>query len=130
MFAIEVQSSFTATHALRLPNGDVEPLHEHNFQVTVKIAVDQLDDLETVADFHDIQAALNALLDHWRNKNLNDHEPFKTQVNPSAEQIAAYIGHGISQSLVVLDKEGARNLRLLEIRVTEAPNCLAIWSPD
>jgi 6-pyruvoyltetrahydropterin/6-carboxytetrahydropterin synthase len=129
MFAIEVSSTFSAAHALRLPNGKSEPLHGHDFRVTVKVACDILDELETVADFHDIEAALNTLLDYWRNQNLNKTEPFKTRVNPSAEQIAGYIGHVMSQGIHSLDPEGERKLRLVEVRVTEATNCLAIWAP-
>jgi 6-pyruvoyltetrahydropterin/6-carboxytetrahydropterin synthase len=130
MFSIEVQSSFSAAHALRLPNGGVEPLHGHDFQVTVKIAADKLNALETVVDFHDIEDALDAILLHWRNRNLNDIEPFKTRINPSAERIAEYIGHILRESLANLNGNDSRNLRLIHVRVTEASNCLAIWSPD
>jgi 6-pyruvoyltetrahydropterin/6-carboxytetrahydropterin synthase len=130
MFAIEVQSTFSAAHALRLPTGGLEPLHGHDFHVTVKIAADQLDSLETVADFHDIEDALNVILADWRNKNLNDLEPFKSRVNPSAERIAEHIGNRLAPALHAADIGHPRNLRLLEVRITEAPNCLAIWSPN
>ncbi|MGN6367823.1 MAG: 6-pyruvoyl trahydropterin synthase family protein [Phycisphaerae bacterium] len=128
MFAIEVQSTFSAAHALRLPDGALEPFHGHDFHVTVRIAADELDVLETVADFHDVEAALNAILTPWRNRNLNDLEPFRSRVNPSAERIAEQIGKHLSAALIAADKPNPRGLRLLEVRVTEAPNCAAIWT--
>ena len=92
MFAIEVQSTFSAAHALRLPDGAMEPFHGHDFHVAVRIAAEELDEMQTVADFHDVEAALNAIIAPWRNRNLNDLEPFRSKVNPSAERIAEQIG--------------------------------------
>ena len=130
MFAIEVQSTFSAAHALRLPNAAIEALHGHDFHVTVKIAADELDALETVVDFHDVQAALDTILTPWRNQNLNDLEPFQSRVNPSAERIAEQIGKQLSAALAIAAEPNPRRLRLLEVRITEAPNCLAIWTPN
>ncbi|HUO08767.1 MAG TPA: 6-carboxytetrahydropterin synthase [Phycisphaerae bacterium] len=130
MFAIEVQSTFSAAHALRLPDGRHEALHGHDFHVTVRIGADQLDALETVADFHDIHDALTVIVAPWRNRNLNDIEPFKTRVNPSAERIAEHIGIQLATALATADREHSRHLRLLEVRVTEAPQCVAIWRPE
>ncbi len=130
MFAIEVQSTFSAAHALRLPNGAIEPLHGHDFHVTVKIAAAELDALETVVDFHEVETALRSILAPWRNRNLNDLEPFRSKVNPSAERIAEQIGKQLSAELLTAGQPNPRRLRLLEVRITEAPNCLAIWTPD
>src|SRR3569623_342795 len=125
MFAIEVQRVFCAGHALRLPRGGVEPMHDHNFKVPVKIPCVQLDSLEIVIDFHPVEAALAAILEPWSNRNLNDIEPFKSKVNPSAERIAEQIGVGMMRAV-----EGARGVRVAEVRVTEAPGCIAIWIAD
>ena len=132
MFAIEVQRTFCAAHALRLPGGGVEPLHGHNFQVTVKLTCTTLDALETVTDFHPVENALAAILAPWNNANLNDIEPFRTTINPSAERIAEQIGQSMRRALQKIDPDGIqkRQLRLTEVRLTEAPNCLAIWIPE
>jgi 6-pyruvoyltetrahydropterin/6-carboxytetrahydropterin synthase len=132
MFAIEVQRTFCAAHALRLSGGGLEPLHGHNFHVTVKLTCAQLDALETVTDFHPVENALAGIIDAWNNGNLNDIEPFKTTVNPSAERIAEQIGHAMRRALGKIDADGIQNrqLRLAEVRLTEAPNCLALWISD
>jgi 6-pyruvoyltetrahydropterin/6-carboxytetrahydropterin synthase len=128
MFAIEVQSVFNASHALRLPDGTVENLHAHTFQVTVKIIANHLDALETVADFHVIESALGQLLRPWQYKSLNDLEPFKSSINPSAERIAEHIAQQLQPAIAELSGAAARGLALSEVRLTEAANCLAIWS--
>ncbi len=132
MFAIEVQSTFYASHALRLPAGDVEPAHSHAFTVTAKIIAQNLDPMETVLDFHDLQRLLAEILAPWSNQFLNNLEPFRSRVNPSAERIAEQIGQRLVESLrsTFPDEAAARALCLAEVRLTEAPGCLAIWSPD
>jgi 6-pyruvoyltetrahydropterin/6-carboxytetrahydropterin synthase len=135
MFAIEVQSRFSAAHALRLPDGSTEPLHGHDFQVTVKIAADKLDDIGTVIDFHLIEQCLEDIVQPWRNRNLNEIAPFNKYTNPSAERIAEHIGYDINTGLKTFafknmaQLSAERNVRLVEVRITEAPGCLAIWIP-
>jgi 6-pyruvoyltetrahydropterin/6-carboxytetrahydropterin synthase len=123
MFAVEVTTEFCAAHALRLPArlGDgLEPLHGHNWKVTVCIESLSLDDLETVIDFHIVESALNEIVGAWDSRNLNEIEPFASSVNPSAERIAERIGILLSQKLKRI---------VNQVRITEAPNCVAIWRP-
>ncbi len=130
MFAIEVQSSFSAAHALRLPGGALEPLHGHDFRITLRITATSLDAVDTVVDFHEIEAALELLISPWRNNNLNAIDPFRSTINPSAERIAEYLGRQILPILREIDPTNERNLKLREVRLTEAPGCLAVYLPD
>jgi len=123
MFAVEVTSSFHAEHALRMPGGNVESTHSHLFHVTVKLAAEQLDAAETVIDFHIVERLLGEILASWQNKNLNDLEPFRSQFNPTAERIAQQIGERLQAALA------AYCVRLMEVRLTEAPGCVAIFVP-
>lgn len=130
MFAVEVETFFCAAHALRLPGGGavgLEPAHGHNFQVTVRIACDRLDALETVVDFHVVEEILAAIVGPWKNRDLNAIEPFKSAVNPSAERIAEHIGRAVQSALAAMPDAAARGLRLIHARITEAPFCSALW---
>lgn len=130
MFAIEVQSVFCAAHALRLGNGETEPTHGHNFRVTVRLSCQRLDAMQTVVDFHDVERLLGQVLAPWTNQNLNMMEPFRVRINPSAERIAEQIGLQLQGLLTSLADAPVvtRGLRVLEVRVSEAPDCVAIWS--
>jgi 6-pyruvoyltetrahydropterin/6-carboxytetrahydropterin synthase len=130
MFAIEVQKTFTASHALRLPEGGAEPGHAHDFQVTVRIVAAHLDALQTVVDFHAVEKFVTGIVAPWQGRSLNDIEPFARTVNPSAERIAERIGKLLLAPLQSLEGEGDRGLRLVEVRVTEAPGCVGVWLAD
>ena len=129
MYAIELQTTFCAAHALHLPNGETEPLHGHNFNVTVRLTCQRLDALQTVMDFHEVERLLNQILAPWDNQNLNLMDPFRSRINPSAERIAEQIGGQLQGALNALPDSPAttRGLRVSEVRLTEAPHCLAIW---
>ncbi len=134
MYSIEVTTTFCAAHALRLPgNGTnpatVEPLHGHNFQVTVTLTAQKLDAVQVVADFHEIEHLLEAILTPWNNQNPNLIEPFRARINPSAERLAEQIGLQLQTALTQLpnDPTISRGLRVERVRLTEAPNCTAVW---
>ena len=128
MFAVEVQTTFSAAHALRLLPQGQEPLHGHNFHVTVRVAADHLDELETVVDFHVLQAGLDAIVGPWKNRNLNEIEPFNAAENPTAERIAELIGREMHGLLGGVAGSAKRHLRVVEVRVMEASDCTAMWT--
>ena len=119
-FAIEVETVFTATHQLRLPDGALEPRHGHDWHVTVRVASAQLDALETVMDFHILQGLLRNIVGPLRQQHLNTLPPFDAAVNPSAERVAEYIGRALARDIPA-------PARLAHVRVTEAPGCAALW---
>lgn len=129
MFAIEVTTTFQAEHALRLPGGGEEPRHAHDFHVAVQIEAEKLDALSTVVDFHLVERALEGIVAAWRGKCFNDIEPFASTVNPSAERVAERIARLLLAPIETFEGDADRGLRLVEVRITEAPGCLAIYRP-
>jgi 6-pyruvoyl-tetrahydropterin synthase len=129
MIAIEVESEFCAAHALRQGGGE-EPLHGHNFRVVARVTCGKLDGAQTVADFHLVEELLEEALGPWKDQNLNVLEPFSGKVNPSAERLAEGIGTALGRLLGERAGEEVtgRGLRVAEVRVTEAPGCVAIWT--
>lgn len=121
-YEITISKVFCASHALRLPDGTLEPVHGHNWPVEVTVGSDRLDALETVMDFHDLEAAVDAVIAPWQNRDLNQCPPFVQGDgdgwNPSAERVAEWIADRVSESL-------PGPVRLLSVRVGEAPGCFA-----
>jgi len=127
--SIEIESVFCAAHALRAGH-ETEALHGHNFHVTVRLTCQKLDGEQTVADFREVEGLLEQALAPWQNQNLNVLEPFRGRVNPSAERLAEQIGlrmQGLLEGLAD-DPVDGRGLRVAEVRLTEAPGCMAIWT--
>ncbi|MFW6033187.1 MAG: 6-pyruvoyl trahydropterin synthase family protein [Phycisphaeraceae bacterium] len=123
MYEIAIERTFTASHALRLPGGEMEPAHEHDWRVTLRIAASELDEIETVMDFHELERLLEAAIGPWRGTHLNEIPPFDSEVNPSAERVAERIGRTIQPEL-------PERVRLISASVTEAPGCEAWWRPE
>lgn len=125
MYQITVETTFAAAHAIRLPDGTLEPVHGHNWPVKVTVAADQLDDIETVCDFHVLQALVNDAIASWHNNDLNQCDPFTDnngglKINPTAERVAWAIAEKVRPGL-------PDNCRLESVSVGEAPGCTAIY---
>jgi 6-pyruvoyltetrahydropterin/6-carboxytetrahydropterin synthase len=119
-FAIEVETSFAAAHAIVL-GGVRERLHGHNWRVQVSVGGAALDGEELLCDFHAIEGMLAAAISPFRDGNLNETQPFD-RTNPTAEALARHVARELSNRLKVAEPR----IHLEWVRVTEAPNCIAV----
>lgn len=127
MFEITIKQTFSAAHALRLQDGSLEPLHGHNWAVEVAVAAEELDQIEVVMDFHDLERIVDGLIGPFRNGNLNGTAPFAgvgevLKINPTAERVAWWLGTQVAAQL-------PDRVRLTHVRVEEAPGCTATYQP-
>ena len=129
MYQITVSRIFSAAHAIRIYDGSLEPLHGHNWTVEVTVEASQLDAIEVVMDFHQLEKIVDELIEHVHNKNLNEIAPFgrgtdhgPSQVNPTAERVAWWLGTQITQAL-------PEHAHLASVRVGEASGCTATYRP-
>ncbi|MEM9915412.1 MAG: 6-carboxytetrahydropterin synthase [Planctomycetota bacterium] len=133
MYEATIEKTFSAAHALRLPDGSLEPLHGHDWLVKATVASEGLDAMDTVMDFHDLEQLVESRIGPWRNQNLNAVAPFSggaggedhahgLAINPSAERVAEQIAWTVSGGL-------PEHVWLKEISVGEAPGCVARYRP-
>ncbi len=92
--AITTTLFFRASHALRMYDGQLEDLHEHNWRVKLTVAAPRLDSIGVVMDFHDLTRRLEAIVELMREKSLNDLPTFAAE-NPSAENVAVHIARSL-----------------------------------
>ena len=97
-FRMKVVTEFAAAHLLRGYPGVCSRLHGHNWKVDVEVIAGELDEIGMGMDFRDIKAATNELIGALDHRNLNDIPPFD-EINPTAENISAYIFKGLSEKL-------------------------------
>lgn len=122
-YDITIAKIFAASHAIRLPDGSLEPIHGHNWPVEVTVTAKKLDEIECVMDFHVLEKSVDALMAQLHNKHVNDVGPFVgTKVNPTAERIAWWIGAQVAKTL-------PRGVKLVSVRIGEAPGCFATYRP-
>ncbi|HEY1921364.1 MAG TPA: 6-carboxytetrahydropterin synthase [Tepidisphaeraceae bacterium] len=118
-FEITTTRAFSASHQLRLYDGSLEPLHGHNWIVKITVAVEKLDSIGVVMDFHELERAADLIVVPMHNRHLNELPAFKT-LNPSAENVAIHVA-----SKLVLPS----GIRLVSVEVWETPENSAVYRP-
>jgi 6-pyruvoyltetrahydropterin/6-carboxytetrahydropterin synthase len=120
MYELSVQREFCAAHAIVI-GGRREPIHGHNWRVTIAVAGEILDEDGLLCDFHVVERQLDRVVAALHNRDLNTTPPFD-KLNPTAEHVARHIAQVVSPSL-------PPNVRLVRASVTEAPGCEATYRP-
>lgn len=142
MFELTTEHAFSAAHAIII-NGVMEPLHGHDWRVTVTVSGQSLDHDGLLVDFHAVHHDLVATTKPFQNTNLNEVEPFKPVgrggLNPTAENVARHIATQMGQLLETRygrepmtsgNASGRRpSVRIASVRVTEAVGCAATYFP-
>ena len=122
MYELIVERNFKATHALRLYDGAMESVHEHDWRVVVTVSSAGLDAIDVVVDFHALEGWLDGVIEPMCGACLNELKAFAS-CNPSAERVAERVAMGLGEKM----PEG---VRLVSVAVTEAPGCVAVYRPS
>ena len=94
MYEISEEAVFRAAHRLRQTQGEGERLHGHTWRVRAYVHAAALDDRGMVLDFADLASVLKSLAARFDGQYLNEVPPFD-DVNPTAENLAAWFGAGV-----------------------------------
>ncbi len=120
MFTIRVETHFQASHRLTLPDGSIEPAHEHDWLVTADASRRELDQMGLVISFQKLRAILDETVSDFNHTALDTIDYFQRN-NSSAENVAKCIYERLQNKL----PEG---VRLRSVRVVEEPGCSATFS--
>lgn len=118
-FQITSTREFAAAHQIRLYDGSLEPLHGHNWRVTVTVAADGLDAIGVVMDFHELDRQLEAIIRPMHNAHLNEQPAF-AQRNPTTEHVALHVADSLELS---------ERVRLVSVEVWETSGNSAVYRP-
>lgn len=117
MYEVRVQARFNALHQLRLYDGQMEPLHGHDWRVEAVFRGMQLDRIQVLIDFVSAEAQLREVIGPLNHGNLNDIAA-RQDANPSAEWVARYVHERLRERL-------GETCPLAAVYVEEAPGCIA-----
>ena len=98
MYEIKIKTDFSAAHNLREVGGKCESLHGHNFIVEVAVESKELNELGMVMDFRLLKEKTRGVLENLDHRYLNELPIFQ-DVNPSSENLAAYIFGELSRQI-------------------------------
>ena len=97
-YTLKIITDFASAHTLRDYPGACARMHGHNWKVEVEVTASELDAIGMGIDFRVIKQAARDIAERLDHRYLNDLEPF-AQINPTAENIAAYFHQELSEQL-------------------------------
>ncbi len=117
MFTVVVEITFSATHRVTLPNGTLEPPHDHAWLVRAHFSRPDLNRFGMVIDFETAQTRLRSVVADLEHRDLNEVSGLSVPT-PTAEVLAKYL----YDRLRALDQTTVRR-----VEVVETPGCLAVY---
>ena len=99
MFEVTVEAGFSSGHYLRHYRGKCENPHGHNYKVFVTLVGEELDEAGMLLDFKLLKQVMRPTVDYLDHRMINDLEPFVSEINPSAENLAKYFYQQTSTQL-------------------------------
>ena len=97
-YTLKILTDFASAHTLREYPGACARMHGHNWKVEVEVEATRLDEIGMGVDFKVTKQATREIAERLDHRYLNDLDPFK-EVNPTAENIAAYFHRELSGQL-------------------------------
>ena len=97
-YTLKILTDFASAHTLRDYPGACARMHGHNWKVETEVLASGLDETGMGVDFKVIKQATRDIAGRLDHRYLNDLEPF-TEINPTAENIAAYFYKELSAQL-------------------------------
>ena len=111
-YNLKIVTDFASAHTLRDYPGACSRMHGHNWKVEVEVLASALDKVGMGIDFKEIKKATKQVTAELDHRYLNEIKPFD-EINPTAENIAAYIYNGVSE-LVNNDRVQVTSVTLWE----------------
>ena len=97
-YTLKILTDFASAHTLRDYPGACSRMHGHNWKVELEVEATQLNEIGIAIDFKQMKKTANDVCDQLDHRYLNELEPF-TEINPTAENIAAYLYGEISKQI-------------------------------
>lgn len=97
-YTLKVVLDFASAHSLRDYPGNCSRMHGHNWKLETEVTASKLDDVGMALDFKIVRQAAREVADRLDHYYLNEIPPFD-EINPTAENIAAYFFRELSKIL-------------------------------
>ncbi|MFB6279226.1 MAG: 6-pyruvoyl tetrahydropterin synthase family protein [Salinibacter sp.] len=99
MYQLMVSRDFVAQHYLTVPNcGPENEWHSHHFEVEVLLEGEDLNQNGYLVDIVEVEDAIDALVDRYRDATLNDLMEFEG-LNPSIEHFSRIFCESLQEQL-------------------------------
>ena len=123
-FEVMIERNFSSAHQLRGYRGKCENLHGHNYKIEIYARGRELNHIGLLVDFVELKQAADDLVTYLDHKNLNELEPFVTEQNPSAENVARFCLEKLATKL------NDDRVEIYKVRCFETPTSVATYYVD
>jgi 6-pyruvoyltetrahydropterin/6-carboxytetrahydropterin synthase len=123
-FEVMIERNFSSAHQLRGYRGKCENLHGHNYKIEICARGRELNHIGLLVDFVELKQAADELVTYLDHKNLNELEPFVTEQNPSAENVARFCLENLAAKL------NDNRVEIYKVRCFETPTSVATYSVE
>jgi 6-pyruvoyltetrahydropterin/6-carboxytetrahydropterin synthase len=113
MYSLAIRRDFVAQHYLIGGDWGAENhRHSHHYQIEVQVEGEEIDRHGYLIDIVDLEARLDRLADHYRDKTLNDLPEF-SGLNPSIEHFSRILCQALAAHIL------AANITAVTVRLWE-----------
>ncbi|HVN54665.1 MAG TPA: 6-carboxytetrahydropterin synthase [Anaerolineaceae bacterium] len=124
MYTVAVRRNFIAQHYLIGGNwGPENEKHSHHYQLELQLDGTRLDEYNYLVDIVAIEAALDRLVETYRDRMLNDLPEFQG-VNPSIELFSRYLCAALDREIL------APNIQRVTVRLWENETAWAAYQVE
>ena len=119
MYTLEVRRDFVAQHYLI--GGDFGPendLHSHHYVLELRLRGEELDTFGYLVDITEVERALDATVERYRDHTLNDLQEF-AGLNPSIEHFCRIVWERLEGELP-LERLSGMEVRIWENEIARA----------
>ena len=121
MYELETSRVISCAHRLIGYQGECCNLHGHNYEVTVTVQADTLNEVGIALDFKKLKAALDEVIAPYDHRNLSELPDFQ-EINPTSEVLARTIYRKMGKLL----NDG--NVRVARVRIGESASSRLTYS--
>jgi len=122
VFELQYSTSFCAAHRLCGYPGECANLHGHNWKVTVRVAVKELDSIGVAMDLKQLKMISEETITDYDHRYLNDLSPFQSE-NPTSENIARSIFYQMRDKL-------PSGVQMVSVSIGESDKYLVTYLED
>lgn len=126
MFELTVKRRFAAAHRLEGYEGQCSALHGHTWTVEVVVTGRRLDSCGMLVDFKTLKEVIDGVIRQFDHSYLNELEYFNRgqgKMNPTAENLAAYIYREVKEALAKINPDVSPG----SVRIWESPDASALY---
>ncbi len=122
MYKLTLTTEFSAAHSLTNYPGVCKNIHGHNWNVSMSVSINELDDLGMAIDMVELKKYLDDVVNPFDHVLINEVKPFD-KMSPTSENLARFFFEALAKKI-------PQKVKLLQLSVQESNNFVVSFSNE